>query len=180
MKDSKKVLILTYYWPPSGGSGVQRWMYFTKYLRQLGWQPIVITVDETQASYSVLDFELLEEVKDIQVIKTDTKEPLKIYSQILTGSTNKGIPQGAVSKKGWFSKMAAFVRGNFFIPDARKGWNTYAKMEAEKLIRQQGIQKLITTGPPHSTHLVGLAAKSAIWHPMVGRFSRSLDRYFLQ
>ena len=153
-------MILTYYWPPSGGSGVQRWMYFTKYLRQLGWAPIVITVDETQASYPVLDFELLEEVKDIQVIRTDTKEPLKIYSQILTGSTNKGIPQGAVSKKGWFSKMAAFVRGNFFIPDARKGWNAYAKIEAEKLIRQQGIQKLITTGPPHSTHLVGLQLKA--------------------
>ena len=151
---------MSYYWPPSGGSGVQRWLYFTKYLRQLGWQPIVITVDETQASYSVLDFELLEEVKDIQVIKTETKEPLKIYSQILTGSTNKGIPQGAVSKKGWFSKMAAFIRGNFFIPDARKGWNTYAKMEAEKLIRQQGFQKLITTGPPHSTHLVGLQLKT--------------------
>ena len=151
---------MTYYWPPSGGSGVQRWMYFTKYLRQLGWEPIVITVDETQASYPVLDFELLEEVKDIQVIKTDTKESLKIYSQILTGSTNKGIPQGAVSKKGWFSKMAAFIRGNFFIPDARKGWNTYAKMEAEKLIRQQGIQKLITTGPPHSTHLLGLQLKA--------------------
>ena len=160
MKDTKKVLILSYYWPPSGGSGVQRWLYFTKYLRQLGWQPIVITVDETQASYSVLDFELLEQVKDIQVIKTETKEPLKIYSQILTGSTNKGIPQGAVSKKGWFSKMAAFIRGNFFIPDARKGWNTYAKMEAEKLIRQQGFQKLITTGPPHSTHLVGLQLKT--------------------
>lgn len=153
-------MILTYYWPPSGGSGVQRWMYFTKYLRQLGWAPIVITVDETQASYPVLDFELLKEVKDIQVIRTDTKEPLKIYSQILKGSTNKGIPQGAVSKKGWFSKMAAFVRGNFFIPDARKGWNAYAKVEAEKLIRQKGIQKLITTGPPHSTHLVGLQLKA--------------------
>ena len=160
MKDSKKVLIFTYYWPPSGGSGVQRWMYFTKYLKQLGWEPIVITVNEKQASYPVLDFELLEQVKDIQVIKTDTKEPLKIYSQILTGSSNKGIPQGAISKKGWFSKMAAFVRGNFFIPDARKGWNNFAKVEAEKLIRQKGIQKLITTGPPHSTHLVGLQLKA--------------------
>ncbi len=160
LKDSKKVLIFTYYWPPSGGSGVQRWMYFTKYLKQLGWEPIVITVDEKQASYSVLDFELLEQVKGIQVIKTETKEPLKIYSKILTGSSNKGIPQGAISKNGWFSKMAAFVRGNFFIPDARKGWNTFAKIEAEKLIRQEGIQKLITTGPPHSTHLVGLQLKA--------------------
>ena len=160
MKDSKKVLILTYYWPPSGGSGVQRWIYFTKYLKQLGWEPIVITVDEKQASYPVMDFELLDEVNNIKVIKTNTKESLKIYSLILTGSTNKGIPQGSVSKKGWFSKIAAFVRGNFFIPDARKGWNAYAKMEAEKFIRQQGIQKLITTGPPHSTHLVGLQLKA--------------------
>ena len=160
MKDSKKVLIFTYYWPPSGGSGVQRWMYFTKYLKQLGWEPIVITVNEKQASYPVLDFELLEQVKDIQVIKTDTKEPLKIYSQILTGSSNKGIPQGAISKKGWFSKIASFIRGNFFIPDPRKGWNSYAKMEAEKLIRQLGIQKVITTGPPHSTHLLGLKLKA--------------------
>ena len=159
MKDSKKVLILTYYWPPSGGSGVQRWIYFTKYLKQFGWEPIVITVDEKQASYTVMDFELLDQAKGIQVIKTDTKEPLKIYSQILTGSSIKGIPQGAVSKKGWFSKMAAFVRGNFFIPDARKGWNTFAKIKAEKLIREKGIQRLITTGPPHSTHLVGLQLK---------------------
>ena len=160
LKDSKKVLILTYYWPPSGGSGVQRWMYFSKYLKKLGWEPVVITVDEKQASYSVLDFELLDQVKGIQVIKTDTKEPLKIYSKILTGSSNKGIPQGAVSKKGWLPKVAAFVRGNFFIPDARKGWNNFAKIEAEKLIRQQGIKKLITTGPPHSTHLVGLQLKA--------------------
>jgi hypothetical protein len=114
-------LILTYYWPPSGGSGVQRWMYFAKYLKQLGWEPYIITVDETQASYPVLDHELLEDVRDIQVIKTHTKEPLKAYSILLSGSPNKGIPQGQVSKKGFLAKVAAFVRGNFFIPDARKG-----------------------------------------------------------
>ena len=45
------VIILTYYWPPSGGSGVQRWMYFSKYLKELGWNPFVITVDQKKASY---------------------------------------------------------------------------------------------------------------------------------
>lgn len=150
---------MTYYWPPSGGSGVQRWMYFAKYLKQLGWTPYVITVDEKQASYPVLDFELLDEVKDIQVIKTDTKEPIRFYSLVVSGKPYKGVPQGQVSKKGLFRKCAAFVRGNFFIPDARKGWNTYAKCEAEKLILQLGIQKVITTGPPHSTHLIGLELK---------------------
>jgi glycosyltransferase involved in cell wall biosynthesis len=162
LKNSKKVLILTYYWPPSGGSGVQRWMYFAKYLKSLGWEPFVITVDEKQASYPVLDHQLLNEVKDIEVIKTDTKEPLKIYSQILTGSSYKGIPQGEVSKKGWIAKFAAFVRGNFFIPDARKGWNTYAKFEAEKCIRNNDIDKVITTGPPHSTHRVGWELKTKL------------------
>ena len=153
-------MILTYYWPPSGGSGVQRWMYFAKYLKALGWEPSVITVDEKQASYPVLDHQLLEEVKDIAVLKTDTKEPLKIYSQLISGSRKKAIPQGHVNKKGWMAKFSAFIRGNFFIPDARIGWNTFAISEAKKLIQKEGIQKVITTGPPHSSHLVGLQLKA--------------------
>ena len=160
MKNSNKVLILTYYWPPSGGSGVQRWMYFAKHLKALGWEPFVITVNEKQASYPVWDHKLVEQVRDIKVFKTKTKEPLKAYSKWLTGSSNKGIPQGQVSKKGYFAKWAAFFRGNFFIPDARRGWNSFAKIEAEKCIQKEGIRKVITTGPPHSTHLVGLQLKA--------------------
>ena len=153
-------MILTYYWPPSGGSGVQRWMYFAKHLKSLGWEPIVITVDEKQASYPVLDFGLMQETKDIKVVRTETKEPLKIYVQLLGVSSKKSIPQGQVNREGWFSKTAAFIRGNFFIPDARKGWIPYALTEAKKYIRKEGIQKIITTGPPHSTHLVGLRLKA--------------------
>lgn len=153
-------MILTYYWPPSGGSGVQRWMYFAKHLKSLDWEPIVITVDEKQASYPVLDFGLMQETKDIKVVRTDTKEPLKIYAQLLGVSSKKSIPQGQVNREGWFSKTAAFIRGNFFIPDARKGWIPYALTEAKKYIRKEGIQKIITTGPPHSTHLVGLRLKA--------------------
>ena len=148
-------MILTYYWPPSGGSGVQRWMYFAKYLKQLGWTPFVITVDEKYASYPVLDQSLLSEVADIRVIKTKTREPLKWYSLLLTGSKNKGIPQGEVQKKGFLNRLAAYIRGSYFIPDARKGWNPYAGVEAVKLIQKENIKIVITTGPPHSTHLVG-------------------------
>ena len=162
MKDSNKVLIITYYWPPSGGSGVQRWMYFAKHLKQLGWEPYVVTVDEKQAAYPVLDITLREEVKDINVIKTDTREPLKIYSRLLKGSSNKGFPQGDISKTGGLAKFAAFIRGNFYIPDARKGWNIFAKNEAKKLLQNEGIQKVITTGPPHSTHLMGLELKAEL------------------
>ena len=84
---------MTYYWPPSGGSGVQRWMYFAKYLKQQGWIPFVITVDKKNASYPVLDQSLLTEVDNIHVIKTKTLEPLKWYSLLFTGSKKGGIPQ---------------------------------------------------------------------------------------
>jgi hypothetical protein len=151
---------MTYYWPPSGGSGVQRWMYFAKYLKKYGWIPFVITVDEKYASYRVLDKSLVTEVNDIHVTKTKSRELLKWYSLLFTGSKKRGIPQGEVKKNGFLSKFAAFIRGNFFIPDARKGWNAFAVDEAIKLIKKENIKIIITTGPPHSTHLIGNRIKS--------------------
>ncbi len=152
MSVSKKVLILSYYWPPSGGSGVQRWMYFAKYLKQLDWEPIVITVDEKQAAYPHLDQSLLKEVEGIRVIKTSTREPLRLYARL----SSKSIPQGEVNTKSFFGQLAAYIRGNFFIPDARKGWVPFAVKAAQKLLKEENIDHLITTGPPHSTHLAGL------------------------
>ena len=149
-------MILSYYWPPSGGSGVQRWMYFAKYLKQLGWEPIVITVDEKQASYPELDQSLLKEVEGIRVIKTATREPLRLYSRLTSGSASQGIPQGEVNTKSIFGQLAAYIRGNYFIPDARKGWVPFAVKAAIKLLKHEKIEHLITTGPPHSTHLAGL------------------------
>ena len=154
--NKSKILIITYYWPPSGGSGVQRWMYFAKYLKKLGYLPFVITVDESKASYPVLDQTLNEEVKDLKVIKTGTLEPLKWYSRIITGDKKIGIPQGEVKTNNLFMKLAAYIRGNFFVPDARIGWINFAYRAAFNLIREEKIKKIITTGPPHSTHLVGL------------------------
>ena len=139
----KKILILSYYWPPSGGSGVQRWMYFAKYLKRFGWEPIVITVDEKQASYPVIDLSLLEEVNNIRVIKTSTREPLRLYSWLSSGSTQEGIPQGEVDTKSILGKLAAYVRGNFFIPDARKGWVPFAVKAAQKILIEEKITHLI-------------------------------------
>ena len=160
MNSNKKVLIFTYYWPPSGGSGVQRWMYFAKYLKKLGWEPIVITVDEQKASYGVWDKSLLEEVVDIRLIKTATREPLRLYSLLTTGNIQKGMPQGEVKRKSLLGKIAAYIRGNYFIPDARKGWVPFAVRAAHKVLKKESISHLITTGPPHSTHLVGLQLKA--------------------
>ena len=153
------VIILTYYWPPSGGSGVQRWMYFSKYLKELGWEPFVITVDEKKASYPVLDTSLEKIVKNIKVIKTSTNEPLKLFSFLTTGGFRKGIPQGEVKNRGLFNKLSNYLRANCFIPDARVGWVNYAYRECEKIIIKNNIRHVITTGPPHSSHLIGLKIK---------------------
>jgi glycosyltransferase involved in cell wall biosynthesis len=156
----KKIIIITYYWPPSGGSGVQRWMYFAKHLKQLGWEPVVITVDESQASYPTLDPSLLKEVVGIRVIKTQTREPLRWYSRLVSGNNRGGIPQGEVKTKSLFEKIAAYIRGNCFIPDARKGWVSYAVNAAQKVLKEEKISHVVTTGPPHSTHLAGLQLKA--------------------
>tara|TARA_B110000483_G_scaffold210658_1_gene257863 strand:- start:498 stop:1796 length:1299 start_codon:yes stop_codon:yes gene_type:complete len=157
----KKVLIITYYWPPSGGSGVQRWMYFTKYLSEFNYKPFILTVSEKYASYKTLDKSFVEKVKDVEVYKTRTLEPLRLYSFLNTGSLTKGIPQGTInkSKRGFFFKLSSIIRGNFFIPDARIGWNFFALKKARKIIVMNGIDMVITTGPPHSTHLIGLQLK---------------------
>lgn len=154
----KNILILTYYWPPSGGGGVQRWMYFAMYLKRLGYKPTVITVHPDKASYPLIDKSQLEMVKDIETIYTNTLEPLKFYSFLKSGKTNKEIPYGNLGENsgGVFSKAMAFVRSNFFVPDARKGWVPYAKKAAFELLKTEKYDWLITTGPPHSTHLAGL------------------------
>jgi glycosyltransferase involved in cell wall biosynthesis len=159
-----KVLIISYYWPPSGGSGVQRWMYFSKYLEEFGVVPTVITVKENQASYSSLDESLIQEVQHVRVFKTSTLEPIRLYSFLKSGNTKKSIPQGNVGgkKPGMMDKMARFIRANYFIPDARVGWNPYAFKKAKQLLQHEKFDWVISTGPPHSTHLVGLKLKKEL------------------
>lgn len=157
---TKKILIITYYWPPSGGSGVQRWMYFAKNLKALGWEPFIVTVDEKVASYPVLDHSLTEEVQHLSTIRTQTREPLPWYTRLMGTSERAGIPQGAINRVGLLGKLTAFIRGNFFIPDARKGWRKFALEAAQNLVQKEGINWVVTTGPPHSAHWVGSQLKA--------------------
>jgi glycosyltransferase involved in cell wall biosynthesis len=154
------VLIITYYWPPSGGAGVQRWLKLSKYFTQLGIEPIVLTVDPDKASYPVRDNSLLHETDPaVKVYRTSTFEILDFYQRI---NPRKEIPYAGFTNeagKGLFKKMSRFVRGNFFVPDARIGWNKFAFAEACRLIEQYHIKHVITTSPPHSTQLVGMALK---------------------
>ena len=155
----KKILIFTYYWTPSGGSGVQRWLYFSKFLKDFGWHPIIITVKKSKASYSVFDNSLESYIKDIVVHRTDTLEPLKFYSNLVSGNSSQGIQKGEVIKKNFFHRLAAFIRGNFYIPDARKGWVKHAVKKGREIIKNEEIKFIVTTGPPHSSHLIGLKLK---------------------
>ena len=153
--DNLNILIISYYWPPSGGSGVQRWMFFAKYLKQLGHNPIILTVDPKYASYNLFDNSLIEQIKDIETHRTYSLEVLKLYSLLKSGDRSLAIPQSYIPNQSFFDKITSFIRLNFFIPDSRIGWNYFAFKKAKKLIENNNIKCVITTGPPHSTHLIG-------------------------
>lgn len=157
---NKKVLIFTYYFPPAGGVAVQRFLKFSKYLPQFGWEPIIVTVKN--GSYPYYDESLLNELSpDLKVYRTDTFEPFELYN-LLKGKKGKAMPVvsvGAQQKRSLFQRLSEYVRANFFIPDARKGWVPYAIKQAEEIFKTELIDAVITTGPPHSTHLIGLHLK---------------------
>jgi glycosyltransferase involved in cell wall biosynthesis len=159
----KRLLIITYYWPPSGGAGVQRWLKFTKYLPEFGWEPVILTVDPDYASYAQIDKTLNNDIApNTKVFRTKTFELYSIYRFL---SKKKEIPYGGGSNedsKSLFNKFARFVRGNFFIPDPRRGWKRYAVKKALEIISEFNITDIITTGPPHSTHLIGLELKKRL------------------
>ena len=156
----KKVLIITYYWPPSGGAGVQRWLKYARYLLDCGIQPVVVTVDPLQASYPVIDNSLLYEIPAaVKVHTTDTYEPFEVYRII---SRKKQIPFAGFANEGkvtFFKKFVRFIRGNLFIPDARKGWNKFAFKKCCELIEKENIDTILVTSPPQSSQLIGLQLK---------------------
>jgi glycosyltransferase involved in cell wall biosynthesis len=161
----KKVLVITYYFPPSGGAGVQRWLKMMKYLPTFGVQPVVLTVDPLYASYPQCDESLLADVSPtLSVYRTKTSEVLGTYKKL---SPQKEIPHTGFSNEQhptFLQKVARFIRGNFFLPDPRRGWNKFAYREAVKILEKEQIDTIITTSPPHSTQLIGLKLKKKYPH----------------
>jgi len=155
----KKVLIISYYWPPSGGSGVQRWLKFVKYFREFEIEPIVLTVDPEFATFPNYDYSLVKEIPEsIEIHTTQASSPFELYKKV----RKKDAPQAGFSgekKVGLTDKAMRFIRGNFFIPDARIGWNKFALEKARTIIRENNIESIVTTSPPHSTQLIGLQLK---------------------
>ena len=153
-----KVLIITYYWPPGSGAGVQRWLKFSKYLPLFGWEPVILTVDPDYAAYPIIDFSLLSELSgNLKVHKTKATDYFRIYKRDKTKIPSAGFAGN--DDKSIKGRLLRFIRGNFFIPDPRKGWNKFAFRKACRIIEDEGIKNIITTSPPHSTQLIGLRLK---------------------
>ena len=156
----KKVLIVTYYWIPSGGAGVQRWVKFTKYLREFGWEPIIFTPSNPE--YPSIDHSFEKDIpSDILVLKTPIWEPYNVYRN-LTGKKNEAINAGFISenkKQSWKDRLAIWIRGNFLIPDPRRFWIKPSVRYLTDYLAKNPVDALITTGPPHSMHMIGLGLK---------------------
>lgn len=154
----KKVLIITYYWPPGGGAGVQRWLKFSSYLPEYGWEPVILTVDPEFALYPVSDKSLENEVPvNIKVYKTPATDYYRFFYR-----DKKGVPSAGFANKkddSAVGKISRFIRGNLFIPDPRIGWNKFAVKKACEIIKEEKINLVITTSPPHSTQITGLKLK---------------------
>jgi glycosyltransferase involved in cell wall biosynthesis len=203
IRQNKKVLIVNYYWPPSGGSAVQRWLSFSNELVKLGWDVYVLTVDEKYATYQLYDESLVHEINPgVKVFTTKTLEPFFLYKFIFG---KQSIPKPAFaneSNPSFIKKASRFIRGNLFIPDPRKGWHNFAVRKAETLITENKIPLVITAGPPHSTHFIGRTLKNKqhikwiadfhdlwtdviyydlLYHlPAVKRIDRSLEKKILE
>ena len=156
----KKVLIILYYWPPAGGPGVQRWLKFVKYLPEFDIEPVVYCPENP--SYPIIDESLVDEVpKNITILKQPINEPYGLANLFSKKSSNK-ISSGVISKakkQSFVEKLMLYVRGNFFIPDARKNWIKPSVKFLSNYIEKHKIETIITTGPPHSLHLIGLRLK---------------------
>ncbi|OEY71978.1 glycosyltransferase family 4 protein [Salegentibacter salarius] len=159
----EKVLIITYYWPPAGGPGVQRWLKFVKYLRDFEIEPIVYIPENP--NYPMLDDSLENEIpKGITILKKPIFEPYQLAGFLAKDQT-KTISKGIIAaekNQSLLQKSLLFIRGNLFIPDARKFWIKPSVKFLNTYLKEEGIKKIITTGPPHSLHLIGLKLKQEL------------------
>lgn len=167
----KKVLIITYYWPPAGGPGVQRWLKFVKYLPDFDIEPIVYIPEN--ASYPIIDEELCNEVNpEVEVLTQPIKEPYKI-ARLFSKKSTQNISSGIIPderKQSLSEQLLLFIRGNFFIPDARIGWVKPSVEYLSEYIKINPVDIVITTGPPHSLHLIGKQLKEQFNIPWIADF----------
>ena len=188
----KRVLVITYYWPPSGGSGVQRWVKFAKYLPQEGWQPVIYTPENPE--YTAIDHTLEAEIPhEAEIVRRPITEPYDIYRKLmgkgastdmktLTAGASKGeVTEISSGKKTFKQRLSLWIRGNLFVPDPRVGWVRPSVRFLKKYLAEQPVDVIVTTGPPHSMHLIGQRLHKELGIPWIPDFRDPWTRmYYLK
>ena len=180
----KRVLVITYYWPPSGGSGVQRWVKFCKYLPAEGWQPVVYTPENPELT-SVDDTMGNDLPEDLEVIRTHITEPYEAYRKIMGRGAGTDMKKLVTpikgGKKSLSHKISLWIRGNLFIPDPRVWWVRPSVKFLRKYLKDNPVDVIVTTGPPQSMHLIGKRLAKATGLPWIPDFRDPWTRmYYLK
>jgi len=172
-----KVLLITYYFPPSGGSGVQRPLNFVKYLREFGWEPVVLTA--ANADYPAYDQTLLQEIpNDVHIYRSRIIEPYRLYRKFTGRQADESTDIATLTldeqdKRKLSERVAEWVRSALFVPDARIGWLPFAVAMGKKIIAAENIDVVLSTAPPYTTHLIGLSLHKLCGIPWVADFRDS-------
>ncbi len=168
----KKVLIITYYWPPGAGAGVFRWLKFAKYLRDFGWEPIIYTPENPESPDTDLSLEY-DIPEDVRVLKRRIWEPYTLYKRLSGKKNDTKIQAGFLNEEappGMVDKLSAWLRGNLFIPDARKFWISPSIRFLAKWLQKNHVDAIVSTGPPHSMHMIALRLKNIFNMPWMADF----------
>lgn len=167
----KRVLIISYYWPPAGGISIIRPVKLAKYLRNSGWEPVICTAKDPHYPFED-DKAVLDVPKDVEIIKVPIVEPYEIYKK-LTGQKQKSALVDVIQntpKRSFFHKLSVWVRGNFFVPDARCLWINPVVKELTAYLKKHPVDAIITTGPPHSVNRIGYLLKKKLNLPWLADF----------
>lgn len=169
---TRKVLIITYYWPPSGGAGVQRWLKFSKYLRDFGWEPVIYTPENPEAP--ALDDSLEKDIAEgITILKMPILEPYTAYKRFVGMKPGEKVNAGFLQEKekpGFAEGIAVWLRGNFFIPDARRFWIRPSVKFLSEYLAKNPVDAVVSTGPPHSMHLIAMQIHKKLDIPWLADF----------
>ena len=188
----KRVLVITYYWPPSGGSGVQRWVKFAKYLPQEGWQPVIYTPENPE--YTAVDHTLEAEIpRSTEIIRRPITEPYNLYRKLMgkgastdmktltAGASGGAVTEISSGRKTWKQRLSLWIRGNLFVPDPRVGWVRPSVRFLKEYLKEHPVDVIVTTGPPHSMHLIGQRLHEELGLPWIPDFRDPWSRmYYLK
>ena len=177
----KRVLVITYYWPPTGGSGVQRWVKFVKYLKEEGWQPVIYTPENPEQL--AVDESLLEDIPaDCEIVKTRIVEPYELYKKFLrkSGHSKEAVEVNPVNaqNKSFVQKVAMWIRGNLFRPDPRCLWIGPSVRFLKKYLKEHPVDLIVSTGPPQSMHMIGRKLAKATGLPWIADFRDPWTKIF--